>query len=383
MKPLDNVRVLDLTRVLSGPFATMHLADMGADVVKLEHPEGGDDARAFGPPFIAGESTYFMSVNRGKRSVAVDLKSERGREVVRALARVSDVCVENFRPGTLERLGLALGGLRAENPRLVTCSITGYGQSGAVEFATKPGYDLIMQGLCGVQSLTGDPAGPPMKAGVSIADLTSGLYAVQGILLALRVREQTGRGQHVDVSLQDALASLLTFQAASTLASGRSATRAGNRHPSIVPYETFRAADGHFNLAAANDSHFRKVCEAIGRPDLGRDERFGTNPERVANRDALFQELQAVFASAPVDAWVSKFEAAEIPAGRINTVAEALAHPQLCARGMVTTVKHSVTGEIPQLGIPIKLGETPGAILRPPPRLGEHTAEVLLALGLS
>ncbi|MBI3073036.1 MAG: CoA transferase [Deltaproteobacteria bacterium] len=383
MKPLDGVRVLDLSRVLSGPFATMHLADMGADVVKLEHPKGGDDARAFGPPFIAGESTYFMSVNRGKRSVALDLKSERGREVVRALARVSDVCVENFRPGTLERLGLGLDGLRAENPRLVTCSITGYGQSGIREFSAKPGYDLIIQGLCGVQSLTGDPAGPPMKTGVSIADLASGLYAVQGILLALLVREKTGRGQHVDVSLQDALTSLLTFQAASTMTSGRTATRAGNRHPSIVPYETFRAADGYFNLAAANDGHFRKACEAIGRPDLARDVRFATNPDRVAHRDALFEELQAAFMTAPVDSWVSKFEAADIPAGRINTVAEALAHPQLRARGMVTTVKHPVTGDVPQIGIPVKLAETPGALDRPPPRLGEHTAEILAMLGIS
>lgn len=382
MKPLDDLLVLDLTRVLSGPYCSMHLADFGARVVKIENPSGGDDTRAFGPPFVAGESTYFMSVNRGKESVAVDFKHPRGRALVHALARRADVLIENFRPGALARLGLDYAALHAENARLVYCSISGFGHSGDPEWVKKPGYDLIIQGMGGLASITGQPDGPPLKSGVSIADLAAGLYATIGILLALQARHRTGRGQHVDVSMLDGQISLLTFHAGAHLATGEVPRRRGNKHPSIVPYETFRASDGWVNLGVGNDGLFRAFCAAAGPPldQVAKDPRFATNAKRVEHRDALLAVLEPLIAARPVAAWIELCERAGVPCGPILDVAQALAHPQVRARGMVVPVEHPTAGTGRVTGVPLRLSETPGAVERAAPLLGQHTRSVLTEL---
>lgn len=375
---LDGVRVLDLSRILAGPYATRILADHGADVIKVEQPGRGDDTRHFGPPFIQGESAYFLSINSDKRSVAVDLKRPEGLALVRDMALRADVVVENFRPGTAARLGLGAETLRAANPRLVYCSVSGFGQSGP--WRDKPGYDLAVQGLSGLQSITGAPDGPPTKVGTSIADLVSGLYAAQGILLALYRRERTGEGEVVDVAMLDAVVSLLTYQAGRYFCDGAVPARAGNRHPSIVPYETFAARDGHLNLAVGNDKIWRTFCACIGRPDLPADPRFATNPSRVAHRDALAETLQDVFLSDTVEHWVGKLQAAGVPCGAIHDVGQALEHEVVAARDMVVSLQHPTAGLIRTTGVPVKLQNAPGAVRRPPPLLGQHTREVLTEL---
>jgi crotonobetainyl-CoA:carnitine CoA-transferase CaiB-like acyl-CoA transferase len=382
MLPLDDLLVFDLSRVLSGPYSTMYLGDFGARVVKLEHPEGGDDTRAFGPPFVGGESTYFLSINRNKESIAVDLKDPRGRALALELATRADVLVENFRPGTLEKLGLDYAALREKNPRLIYCSISGFGHSGRPEWVRRPGYDLAIQGMGGAASLTGEPEGPPLKYGASIADLAAGLYALCGILVALHARARTGRGQHVDVSMLDGQISFLTYHAGIHFATGQVPSRRGNKHPSIVPYETFRAADGYVNIAVGNDTQWRALCRAVGGPlaALGDDLRFSTNAVRVAHRVELAAILDPLVASRPVQAWLEICEGAGIPCGPILDVAQALAHPQVQARGMVVGLEHPSAGPIRVTGVPVQLSETPGAVRRPPPRLGEHTRGVLSEL---
>ena len=383
MRPLDDLLVLDLSRILSGPYCSMYLGDFGARVVKIEHPDGGDDTRAFGPPFVGGESTYFLSVNRNKESVAIDLKHEEGRALVRRLAQRADVLLENFRPGALDRLGLDARTLARDNPRLIYASISGFGHAGDPGWTRRPGYDVVIQGMGGLQSITGAAGGPPFKVGTSIADMVAGLYALVGVLTALHARARTGRGQHVDVSMLDGQISLLTYHAGAHLNAAARPTRQGNAHPSIAPYETFAAKGGAwFNLAVGNDALWRAFCGAVGGPlaSLADDARFATNAARVAGRAALLAILQPLFAERTVDEWLTLCDAAGVPAGPILGVDEALAHPQVVAREMVVPLVHPGVGPIRVTGVPVRLSETPGDVRTPPPRLGEHTEAALASL---
>ncbi|MGZ3442077.1 MAG: CaiB/BaiF CoA transferase family protein [Polyangia bacterium] len=385
MLPLDDLTVLDLSRILSGPYCSMYLGDFGARVIKLEHPDGGDDTRGFGPPFVGGESTYFMSINRNKESVAIDFKHARGQELLRALASRADILLENFRPGALLRLGLDYEAVRALNPRLVYCSISGFGHSGDPDWVRRPGYDLAIQGMGGLASLTGPADGPPYKVGTSIADMIAGLYALSGILVALHARSRTGRGQHVDVSMLDGQISLLTYHAGIHFATGAVPARRGNQHPSISPYETYRARDGFVNIAVGNDAQWRALCRAAGAPlaALGDDARYATNAGRVERRTELAAILEPAVAARTVDEWIALCDGAGIPCGPILNVAEALAHPQVRARDMVVPLHHPTAGDIRVTGVPVRLSDTPGAVRSAPPRLGEHTRAVLAeVLGL-
>jgi formyl-CoA transferase len=371
--PLSGLVVLDLSRVLAGPYCTMVLGDLGADVIKVEHPDG-DDTRRWGPPFAAGESAYYLAVNRNKRSVVADLKTEAGRELVRRIARRADILVENFRPGTLERLGLGLEALRAENPRLITLTISGMGASGPD--ADLPGYDFILQAMGGLMSITGPAGGPPSKVGVAVVDLTTGMMAVSALLAALYARERTGAGQHVDTSLLETQVAWLANVASAYLLTGEAPVRHGNAHPTIVPYQTFRASDADFALGVGNDAQWARLCHAIGRPELANDERFRTNPDRVRHREALVSLLEEHFATAPAAAWVERIRTAEVPTGPVRTIPEVFEDPQVLAREMVVSVEHPAVGELKLVGIPFKFSATPASIRRPPPLLGEHTAEV-------
>jgi formyl-CoA transferase len=377
VRPLDGIRVVDLSRVLAGPYCSLLLADMGAEVIKVEEPGKGDDTRAW-PPFAGGESTYFMSVNRGKKSLTLDLKHEGGKTVLRRLLEGADVLLENFRPGTLERLGFGHAAVRAFNPRLVYCSISGFGESGPE--AGRPGYDLIVQGESGVMDLTGFPDGPPVKVGNSIADLAAGTMGAHGIVLALFARERTGAGQKVEISMLEVMAALLTYQGQAYLTTGKSPRRRGNQHPSIVPYEVFRAADGYLTVGVANNSLWGRFCQALGRPELAGDPRFDTEAKRVEQRDVLVPLLESIFATAPVADWLARLAKAGVPAGKINTVGEALESEHLKARGAIVTLTHPTAGPLRMVGPPIRLHGTPGDAAAPAPLLGEHTDEVLQKL---
>jgi crotonobetainyl-CoA:carnitine CoA-transferase CaiB-like acyl-CoA transferase len=371
---LSGIKVLDLCRVVSGPFATMHLGDLGADVVKIEDPRIGDESRRYGPPFVNGESSYFLSVNRNKRSCAVDLKSSAGRDAVIALAKVADVVIDNFRPGTLDRWGLTYEAMSSGNPRLIQCSISGFGRTGPD--ANRPGYDLILQGESGVMDITGDPDGPPVKVGTSIADLVTGLYASQAVLAALMKREKSGVGGRVDVSMLDAMASLLTFNSGMYFASGESPKRRGNVHPTISPYETFEANDGWFNLGVANDKFWSLFCDVIDCKDIATDPRFDTAPKRAANRATLAGILRPILRSESRDHWLEVLSSAGIPCGAIRTVGEVCEAPQLTQRNMVQTVTHRVAGEVKFVARPLRFDDLPPGPSTPPPTLGEHTFEV-------
>ncbi len=382
MNPLHDILVIDLTRALAGPFCTMMLGDLGADVVKIERPGRGDDSRGWGPPFVGepygpypGESAYFIAANRNKRSVTVNLKDERGQEIVRRLAARADVLVENFRTGVLERMGLGYDDLRALNPRLVYCSVSGYGRSGP--YAQRPGYDFVIQAEGGLMSITGPEEGPPSRVGVPIVDITAGMFAATGILAALHGREQTGEGQLVDVSLLDTQVALLANVASNYLIGGQPPRRLGNAHPNIAPYEAFRARDRWFALAAANEHQWAVLCELIGRPDLRDDPRFATNGDRVSNRPALLAALNETFAQRDAADWLADLERAGLPCGPINTVPDALAHPQAKARGLVLEAEHPTAGPVRFAGFPYKLSSTPAEVRLPPPLLGQHTDEVL------
>lgn len=381
MKPLEGIKVLDLTRVLAGPFCTMILADMGAEVIKIEQPGKGDDTRQFGPPFKDGESAYFLSINRNKKSVTLDIKSAKGKEILSQLIQRSDVLVENFRPGTLKKLGFDYEAASKINPRLIYASVSGFGQTGP--WSEKPGYDLAIQGLGGIMSITGDADGPPCKVGVSQADLTAGLFAAQGVLLALFAREKTGKGQLVDVGMLDCQLAMLSFQAGIYFMTGVSPVRKGNQHPTICPYETFKARDRYINIAVGNDKLWQKFCALIGLDKIRDNPDFATNPSRVQNRDKLFPVIQDKIGEKDSGHWLSLFEKNGIPSGPILSVEEALAQPQAAAREMVAAVKHRVLGKIKQTGIPVKLSETPGEIVSAPPCLSEHTDAVLEGLGYS
>jgi crotonobetainyl-CoA:carnitine CoA-transferase CaiB-like acyl-CoA transferase len=373
--PLSGIKILDLCRVVSGPFATMQLGDLGADVVKIEEPRRGDEARSYGPPFLGGESAYFLSVNRNKRSCALDLKTAAGKELIVRLASVADVVIENFRPGAMERLGLGFETLRQANERLIYCGISGFGRTGPDR--NRPGYDLILQGESGVMDITGDPDGPPMKVGTSIADLVTGLYAAQAVLSALLQRARTGEGGRVDVSMLDAMASLLTFNAGMYFASGVSPQRRGNAHPTISPYETFQATDGWINVGVANDRFWTLFCQAIGRPDLLDDARFTAPPDRAANRRALKALLDPVFAEHPRDHWTSLLSAAGIPCGAIRTVGEVCEAPQLTERGVTRSLSHPAAGSVRYLASAVRFDDQAPPDAVRPPMLGEHTQEIL------
>ena len=375
MSPLDGITVLDLTRVLSGPYCTMLLADMGARVIKIEQPGRGDDTRAWGPPFVHGESAYFLSINRNKESVTLDFKQPKGRALLDSLIAKADVLVENFRPGTLARQRLDYASLASRHPALVYCSISGFGQNGPKR--DRPGYDAVVQAEGGLMSVTGAADGPPYRLGVAIADLVAGLLAAQGVTLALLARARTRRGQHVDISMLDGVAALLSYQAGIFFATGDAPRRMGNRHPTIVPYETFEASDGEFVLAVGNDEQFRRLCDVAGGAALAADERFATNPARVRNYAEFRPRLAAILRQRPRAEWIETLTAAGVPCGSVRDVSEVLTDPHLEARRMIEVVEHAAAGTMRVLGVPIKLSDTPGHVRTAPPALGQHTSTVL------
>lgn len=363
---LSSIRVLDFSRVLAGPFCTMMLGDLGADVIKVENPARGDDTRQWGPPWLGEQSAYFLSVNRNKRSITLNLKTPAGQEIARRLVAVSHIVVENFKPGEMARFGLSYEELRQINPALVYCSISGFGQTGP--YSDQPGYDFAIQAMSGLMSITGAADGEPMKVGVAISDVITGLFAASSILAALRHSEQTGEGQHLDVSLLDSQIAALVNIAGNYLISDQPPQRLGNEHPNIVPYQTFRAADREFAVAVGNDRQFTQLCALIERPDLAADSRYSTNPARVANRISLIAELQAIFERRSSDKWVSELLALGIPAAPINDIPTILNDPHVQSRGLVYDQF---------IGPPVKFSATPAEVRLPPPSLGDHTGEVL------
>jgi crotonobetainyl-CoA:carnitine CoA-transferase CaiB-like acyl-CoA transferase len=367
--PLEGLVVADFSRVLAGPFATMLLGDLGADVVKVEHPKGGDETRAWGPPFHDGHSTYYLSVNRNKRSVALDLKSNSGRRAARALATRADVLVENFKAGSLERLGLGYEQVAADNPGLVWCSISGFGRGAGAEL---PGYDFLVQAMSGLMSITGPAGGEPTKVGVALVDVLTGLYALGGVLAALTERERTGRGQRVEVSLLGSALASLVNQASSFLCAGTPPRAMGNRHPSITPYETLATADRPLVVAVGNDGQFARLCRVLGLDGTAADPRFATNADRVANREELVPLLEGALAARGGADWVAALADAGVPCGLVNDVGEAFALAERLGLAPVADA-----GGVPQVANPIGLSATPASYRLAPPALGEHTAEVL------
>ena len=378
---LSDLLILDLSRVLAGPYATMMLGDLGARVIKVEQPGRGDDTRRWGPPFTAnGESAYFLCVNRNKESMTLNLKSAEGRAILLELVKRADVLVENFKVGTMAELGLDYFSLHEENPGLIYCSITGYGQTGP--YAHRPGYDIAIEAEAGIMSITGpadtpDSNGEPYKVGVAIVDITAGMNAVIAILAALHHRTQTGQGQHIDIALYDTQLSWLANVASSYLISGEAPKRVGNAHASIVPYQTVSTADGWLMLAVGNDGQFARLCNVIGRPEWATDERFATNPARVAHRSTLIPALEAVLQTRPKAEWYALLTTAEVPCSPVNDIPTALADPHTAARQMVQTVNHPITGSIPLIGPAAKMSATPPQIRSAPPLLGEHTNPIL------
>ncbi|MQT60859.1 CoA transferase [Pseudomonas sp. FSL R10-0399] len=386
MGALSHLRVLDLSRVLAGPWAGQILADLGAEVIKVERPGNGDDTRAWGPPFLkdaygesTGEAAYYLSANRNKQSVTIDFTKPEGQRLVRELAAKSDILIENFKVGGLEAYGLDYASLKEVNPQLIYCSITGFGQTGP--YAKRAGYDFIIQGLGGLMSLTGRPEGEegagPVKVGVALTDILTGLYATVAILAALAHRQHDGGGQHIDMALLDVQVACLANQAMNYLTTGVSPKRLGNAHPNIVPYQDFPTADGDFILTVGNDSQFRKFAEVAGQPGWADDPRFASNKQRVANRAVLVPLIRQATVFKTTAQWVEQLEAVGVPCGPINELAQVFADPQVQARGLAFELPHALAGLVPQVGSPIRLSETPVEYRRAPPLLGEHTQEVL------
>ena len=371
--PLNGLLVLDLSRILAGPYCTMILGDLGADVIKIEHPDG-DDTRRWGPPFVGGESAYFLAINRNKKSAAVDLKSSDGVELISRIAKQADVLVENFKPGTLERLGLSLAGLRAKNPRLITLTVSGTGTTGPENALC--GYDFVVQASGGLMSITGPAEGPPSKVGVPIVDLTTGMMAANAVLAALYARERTQLGQHIDISLLETQVSWLANVGSAYLITGQEPARMGHAHPSIAPYQLFNACDGSFALAVGNDTQWQRLCAAIHRADLAADARFHTNSARVAHRIELETLLNLHFSKHTADEWVDRIGRAGVPVGKVRGISQVLNDPHVLAREMVVSVRHPTIGDLKLLGIPFKFSATPASIRLAPPLLGQHTAEI-------
>ncbi|MGO4811468.1 CaiB/BaiF CoA transferase family protein [Cupriavidus sp. 2MCAB6] len=386
MKALGHIKVLDLTRVLAGPWATQNLADMGADVIKIERPGGGDDTRAYGPPFLrnaqgmeTADSSYFLSANRGKRSVTADLASPEGQEIVRELARTADVLVENYKVGTLARYGLAYEDLRALNPRLVYCSITGFGQSGP--YASLPGYDFVFQGMSGLMSISGLPdgeaGGGPVKSGIAISDLLTGMYASTAILAALEHRNISGSGQHIDLALLDCMVTIGSYQAINYFLSGKIPQRMGNAHSNMVPYQVFRCQEGDVIVAVGNDNQFTAFCGVIDRPGLATDPRFSSAPQRNRYRAELIPEIARAMLTRPMAEWIARMEAANVPCGPIYNMQQVFEDPQVRHRQMLLSMPHGNGVQVPSLANPIRFSDTPIRYERAAPTLGQHTDEVL------
>jgi crotonobetainyl-CoA:carnitine CoA-transferase CaiB-like acyl-CoA transferase len=377
--PLADLRVLDLTRALSGPFATMILGDLGADVIKVEDIWHGDDTRRWGPPFQGDDAAYFLSVNRNKRGLSVNLKTPEGQQIVRRLAARSDVMMENFRPGAAARLGLGYEELSGQNPRLIYASISGYGQTGPS--AALPGYDAVAQAVSGMMSVTGEAGGEPVRSGTSLADVGAGMWALIGILAALHARETSGRGQLIDISLLDGQVAWLTYVAGKYFATGVTPGRYGSAHESLAPYQVFPTADDPLMVAVGSDGLWRRFTAATGLDELTDDPRYATNPDRVRHRDTLTPRITSVLAARGCAEWTDRLNAAGVPAGPVNTVPAALGQPQVAAREMVAEIDHPVAGKLKTLGSPVKLSAQPASIRRPPPVLGQHTDEILAEAG--
>ncbi len=371
---LSDVVIIDLSRVLAGPHCTMILGDLGATVIKVEQPGKGDDTRHFGPPYIAGESAYYLGLNRNKHSILIDFSTPEGKERLLKLLSTATVLVENFRPGTLERQGLGYEALRSINPGLIYCSISGYGQTGP--YALRPGYDFVAQAESGLMSVTGEVDGAPQRVGSPVGDISAGVYACIAILAALRVRDRTGKGQHIDISLLETTTSLLSNVASNYLISGEEAPRLGNGHPNIVPYQAFRTLDGYIVVSCGNDRLYQALCQLLGREDLGIDPRFATNPQRVRNRDQLVPALQEEFLHRSTEEWLPELRAAGIPCGPINTVSQIFHDPQIQARDFVWECEHPTAGRIKLSGSPMHLSETPTRLYKAPPLLGEDDDKV-------
>ncbi|CAM4192023.1 CaiB/BaiF CoA transferase family protein [Bordetella muralis] len=384
--PLEGIRVLDLSRILAGPWCTQNLADLGADVIKVERPATGDDTRHWGPPYLkdgqgqdTSEAAYYLSTNRNKRSLEADIASPEGAALVRELVTHCDILVENFKVGGLRKYGLDYDSLNALNPRLIYCSVTGFGQDGPC--ATLPGYDFMIQGLGGLMSITGErddlPGGGPQKAGVAVTDIITGMYATVAILAAIQERHRSGLGQHLDIALLDCHVAMLANQNSNYFTSGNAPTRAGNAHQNVVPYQVFAASDGHLIVATGNESQYRAYCKAIGAPELGDDPRFATNRLRVTNRDVLVALLSDIMKQGPRDEWISKLEAAGVPCGPINNIAQTFAHPQVQARQLRRELPHPLGGTAPVTASPLRFSASPVVYRNAPPMLGQHTQEIL------
>ena len=379
--PLSDIRVLDLSRVLAGPYCAMMLGDMGADVIKVEQPGSGDDTRRWGPPFAEGESAYYLSVNRNKRSITLNLKEPEGQDVLRRLIAQSDVLVENFKQGTLERLGFGFDEVHQWHPKLIYCSISGFGADGP--YSSRPGYDIAAQAMGGLMSITGAPDGEPLKAGLPLADLTTGMFACSAVLAAMHHRERTGQGQHVECSLFESIVALLINVATGYLMTGEPPQRFGNAHPNLVPYQLFRTRDGSVIAGAGNDRQFTNLCDVLGVPELAADARFRTNPDRVMNRTELIPALQAAFETRDSEEWVQRLLGAGVMAAPILGVDQVFSHQQALHRDMRMSLEHPSIGKLEVPGIPYKLNATPASGRSAPPLLGEHTDDVLRELGLS
>jgi crotonobetainyl-CoA:carnitine CoA-transferase CaiB-like acyl-CoA transferase len=387
--PLSHVRVLDLSRVLAGPWAGQNLADLGAEVIKVERPKVGDDSRAFGPPWVKDkegkptrDSAYFTSANRGKKSITVNVASPAGQELIRALARECDVLIENYKHGDLARYGLGYGDLKAVNPRLIYCSVTGFGQTGP--YRERPGYDFMIQGMGGMMSVTGEPdgapGGGPQRAGVPIADIITGMYASIAICAALANRAETGQGQHLDLALLDSQIALLAYQNTNYFSTGKPPGRIGNLHPNIVPYQPFKTSDGEVIVACGNDNLFKKFCDAAGCPELVKDPRFATNGKRVENRGEITRLIQEIFGKRTTAEWLALLEGAGVPNGPINDIAQVFEEPQVKARGVRIDLDHAAAGKLPLVASPMRFSGTPLEYRLAPPVLGQHTDEVLRGL---
>ncbi len=381
MQPLSGVRLIDVTQIMAGPFCTMLLGDMGADVIKIEKPDGGDDVRRSGPPFVAGESATFLNIGRNKRSVVIDMKRPEGAEIVRSMTKDAEIFVQNLRPGRLEGFGLGYDEVRKVNPAIVYASITGYGRTGPLK--DKPGFDLMAQGHSGIMSVTGHPGQPPVKVSVPITDLNAGLFTAYGILAAYVNRLKTGEGQHVDSSLMEAGVAYTMWESAIYFTTGRSPGPNGSAHQISAPYQALPTGDGYITVGGANQRNWENICRAIGREELISDPRFLNNAGRMANRPALEATLGDTLQTKPTAYWLTVLGEAGVPSGPINDMAQVYADPQVIARDMVVEVEHPTAGTIRNVGIPVKLSETPGNIRRPPPRFGEHTEQVLGEFGYS